>query len=169
VRLDRAAKLTPSNSSVSIAIRWSRRPAPRWAIARSTTLDVETFRGNGRTCRTCHSKKNGTFSPEDARERLAEDPTDSLFVHDGLDGGLEGTFPSLGFANLLKIPTLWSVARTGRIATTNSAKTLEDVAEHYALLQIRHSRFRLHRAGSGRHGRVPEAAPLIDCSCDNRR
>jgi hypothetical protein len=118
VRLDRAAKLTPSNSSVSIAIRWSRRPAPRWAIARSTTLDVETFRGNGRTCRTCHSKKNGTFSPEDARERLAEDPTDSLFVHDGLDGGLEGTFPSLGFANLLKIPTLWSVARTGRIATT---------------------------------------------------
>jgi len=94
VRLDRAAKLTPSNSSVSIAIRWSRRPAPRWAIARSTTLDVETFRGNGRTCRTCHSKKNGTFSPEDARERLAEDPTDSLFVHDGLDGGLEGTFPS---------------------------------------------------------------------------
>jgi hypothetical protein len=36
-------------------------------------FDVGTFGGNGRTCRTCHSKKNGTFSPEDARERLAED------------------------------------------------------------------------------------------------
>ena len=55
-------------------------------------FDVETFGGNGRTCRTCHSKKNGTFSPEDARERLAEDPNDSLFVHDGLDDGLGGTF-----------------------------------------------------------------------------
>jgi cytochrome c peroxidase len=55
-------------------------------------FDVETFGGNGRTCRTCHSKKNGTFSPEDARERLAEDPTDSLFVHDALDDGLAGTF-----------------------------------------------------------------------------
>jgi hypothetical protein len=54
-------------------------------------FDVETFDGNGRTCRTCHSKKNGTFSPEDARERLAADPNDPLFLHDGLDDGLSGT------------------------------------------------------------------------------
>jgi cytochrome c peroxidase len=54
-------------------------------------FDVETFGGNGRTCRTCHSKKNGTFSPEDARERLAADPNDPLFLHDGLDDGVEGT------------------------------------------------------------------------------
>ena len=54
-------------------------------------FDVETFGGNGRTCRTCHSKRTGTFSPEDALDRLAEDATDPLFVHDGLDDGLTGT------------------------------------------------------------------------------
>jgi hypothetical protein len=54
-------------------------------------FDVETFGGNGRTCRTCHSNKTGTFSPEDAQERLAADPNDPLFLHDGLDDGLSGT------------------------------------------------------------------------------
>src|SRR5262245_59910120 len=37
-------------------------------------FDVETFGGNGRTCRTCHSKQTGTFSPEEALARLAQDP-----------------------------------------------------------------------------------------------
>ena len=54
-------------------------------------FDVETFDGNGRTCRTCHSKKTGTFSPEEARARLLEDPNDPLFLHDGLDDGVDGT------------------------------------------------------------------------------
>jgi cytochrome c peroxidase len=54
-------------------------------------FDEETFGGNGRTCRTCHSKKTGTFSPEEALARLAEDPNDPLFLHDGLDDGLAGT------------------------------------------------------------------------------
>jgi hypothetical protein len=54
-------------------------------------FDVETFGGNGRTCRTCHSNRTGTFSPEDALARLAEDPTDPLFLHDGLDDGVFGT------------------------------------------------------------------------------
>jgi len=54
-------------------------------------FDVETFGGNGRTCRTCHSKKTGTFTPEEAVSRLAEDPNDPLFVHDGLDDGIAGT------------------------------------------------------------------------------
>ena len=54
-------------------------------------FDEETFGGNGRTCRTCHSKKDGTFSPEDALTRLAEDPNDPLFIHDGLDDGVAGT------------------------------------------------------------------------------
>jgi cytochrome c peroxidase len=52
---------------------------------------VETFGGNGRTCRTCHSKKTGTFTPEEAVARLAEDPNDPLFLHDGLDDGVAGT------------------------------------------------------------------------------
>jgi hypothetical protein len=41
-------------------------------------FDAETFGGNGRMCRTCHSKKTGTFSPEEAQARLAEDPSDPL-------------------------------------------------------------------------------------------
>jgi len=54
-------------------------------------FDVETFGGNGRTCRTCHSKQTGTFSPEDAVNRLVADATDPLFLHDGLDDGFSGT------------------------------------------------------------------------------
>jgi hypothetical protein len=54
-------------------------------------FDVETFGGNGRTCRTCHSNRTGTFSPEDALARLAEDPNDPVFLHDGLDDGVAGT------------------------------------------------------------------------------
>src|SRR4029453_5795100 len=44
-------------------------------------FDVEKFDGNGRTCRTCHSNRTGTFSPEEALARLIEDPSDALFVH----------------------------------------------------------------------------------------
>ena len=54
-------------------------------------FDVETFGGNGRTCRTCHSKATGTFTPAEAVARLAEDPNDPLFLHDGLDDGIAGT------------------------------------------------------------------------------
>ena len=54
-------------------------------------FDVERFGGNGRTCRTCHSNRTGTFSPQEALARLIEDPSDALFVHDGLDDGVTGT------------------------------------------------------------------------------
>ena len=54
-------------------------------------FEEETFGGNGRTCATCHSTRTGTFSPADARRRLARNPDDPLFVHDGLDDGLQGT------------------------------------------------------------------------------
>jgi cytochrome c peroxidase len=51
----------------------------------------ETFGGNGRTCQTCHSRRTGTFSPEDALRRLIRRPRDPLFLHDGLDDGVSGT------------------------------------------------------------------------------
>ena len=54
-------------------------------------FDEETFQGNGRTCVTCHSVKTGTFSPKEARQRLAKNPGDPLFVGDGLDDGVQGT------------------------------------------------------------------------------
>jgi cytochrome c peroxidase len=49
----------------------------------------ETFGGNGRTCETCHSRRTGTISPADVQERLWN-PFDPLFVHDGLDDGVQG-------------------------------------------------------------------------------
>lgn len=53
-------------------------------------FDHETFGGNGRTCRTCHSGDNGTITVEQVRERLRTDPSDPLFVHDGLDDFVSG-------------------------------------------------------------------------------
>jgi cytochrome c peroxidase len=50
-------------------------------------FERETFGGNGRTCRTCHSKETGTISPKDARQRLRQDPNDPLFLLDGSDDG----------------------------------------------------------------------------------
>jgi cytochrome c peroxidase len=50
-------------------------------------FERETFEGNGRTCLTCHSRRTGTVSPDDARERFAHDPNDPLFRADGSDDG----------------------------------------------------------------------------------
>ena len=54
-------------------------------------FEQETFGGNGRTCLTCHSVETGTIAPLDVQARLAADPLDPLFVHDGLDDGTTGT------------------------------------------------------------------------------
>ena len=37
-------------------------------------FDHETFGGNGRTCRTCHSGNDGTISLEEVTERLRTTP-----------------------------------------------------------------------------------------------
>ena len=50
-------------------------------------FERETFGGNGRTCLTCHSRKTGTVSPQDAQARFQANPQDPLFVHDGSDDG----------------------------------------------------------------------------------
>jgi hypothetical protein len=51
----------------------------------------ETFGGNGRTCETCHSRSTGTLSPADVLKLFSENPSDPLFLHDGLDDGVSGT------------------------------------------------------------------------------
>jgi len=48
-------------------------------------FEHETFAGNGRTCKTCHSSETGTVSPQDAQLRFKQNPHDPLFVHDGSD------------------------------------------------------------------------------------
>lgn len=50
-------------------------------------FEEETFDGNGRTCRTCHSRDTGTVSPHDAERRFAKNKADPLFVGDGSDDG----------------------------------------------------------------------------------
>jgi len=50
-------------------------------------FEDETFGGNGRTCRTCHSRDTGTVSPADAQARFSHDPLDPLFAGDGSDDG----------------------------------------------------------------------------------
>ena len=64
-------------------------------------FDHETFGGNGRTCRTCHSGHDGTIDPEEVAERLREDPADPLFLHDGLDDFSSGTSRIAAHATIL--------------------------------------------------------------------
>jgi hypothetical protein len=64
-------------------------------------FDHETFGGKGRTCRTCHSGNDGTISLEEVRERLLDDPSDPLFLHDGLDGFFSGTTRIAAHATIL--------------------------------------------------------------------
>lgn len=45
----------------------------------------ETFKGNGRTCGTCHGEDTGTINPTEVTKRFARDPKDPLFKHDGAD------------------------------------------------------------------------------------
>jgi cytochrome c peroxidase len=64
-------------------------------------FDHETFGGNGRTCRTCHSGSDGTIDPQEVAERLANDLSDPLFVHDGLDDFFSGTSRIAAHATIL--------------------------------------------------------------------
>lgn len=102
-------------------------------------FDEETFGGNGRTCVTCHSLKNGTFSPEDAQQRLAADPNDPLFVGDGLDDGIQGTaritahatvrieIPLTSRVRLVNDPTATSVTFLRGTPTTRNTPSLQPV------------------------------------------
>jgi cytochrome c peroxidase len=64
-------------------------------------FDHETFGGNGRTCRTCHSGSDGTIDPAEVAERLTDNPSDPLFVHDGLDDFSSGTSRIAAHATIL--------------------------------------------------------------------
>src|SRR5262245_66191405 len=66
-------------------------------------FDQETFGGNGRTCVTCHSRKTGTFSIEEAQERFAKDPNDTLFRQPDSDAGDGQTFNRLLATATIKI------------------------------------------------------------------
>jgi cytochrome c peroxidase len=54
-------------------------------------FEKETFGGNGRTCRTCHSKDTGTLTPADVQRIIEKDPDDRFLIHDALDDDGVGT------------------------------------------------------------------------------
>ena len=81
---------------------WTPPPAAAAGISEGQRLfDHETFGGNGRTCRTCHSNANGTIDPGEVARRLARNPQDPLFVHDGLDDFVSGTSRIAAHATIL--------------------------------------------------------------------
>jgi cytochrome c peroxidase len=103
-------------------------------------FEEETFGGNGRTCRTCHSKDTGTTSPEDAQKIFSKNPNDALFKHDGSDDGLgHGASRMLADATVLvtiklhdnvslgEDPTARTVTLRRGILTTLNTPALDDV------------------------------------------
>jgi hypothetical protein len=55
-------------------------------------FEQETFGGNGRTCRTCHSKQTGTLGLADVQRIIDKrDPGDAFLIHDALDEDGVGT------------------------------------------------------------------------------
>src|SRR5262245_13707434 len=92
-----AAALTPHFGPDS----WLPLAASAGAASEGRRLfDHETFGGNGRTCRTCHSGDDGTIDPQEVAERL-ENPLDPLFRHDGLDDFHSGTSRIAAHATIL--------------------------------------------------------------------
>lgn len=91
-------------------------PAPSCepSLAEAQRLfDQETFGGNGRTCATCHTPETGTITLADVARRMAEDPDDPLFRHDGLDDGAVGTSRLLAHGTIrveLELPPYVSLA-----------------------------------------------------------
>ena len=55
-------------------------------------FEKETFGGNGRTCRTCHSKDTGTLGLADVQQMIERaDPDDPFLIGDALDDDGVGT------------------------------------------------------------------------------
>ena len=65
----------------------AQRSSPDLSEKNRLLFTAETFGGNGRTCRTCHSLNTGTVSPKDAQKRYRRNPLDPLFLFDGSDDG----------------------------------------------------------------------------------
>src|ERR1043165_8491496 len=96
--------------------------APQNPSGRSL-FDQETFGGNGRTCATCHSKKTGTFSIEEAQTRFAKDPNDPLFRSPDSDNGDGQTYNRLLTTGTIGIDV--PLAPNVQLADDPSARTVK--------------------------------------------
>jgi len=88
-------------------------PPPPVSLDGRELFDIETFGGNGRTCLTCHGVTNGTITVTDVAQRLAENPDDELFRHDGLDEDGAGIRRVVAHATIrveLRLPSFVTLA-----------------------------------------------------------
>jgi len=58
-------------------------------------FDEETFGGNGRTCRTCHSSENGTLTPSQVEALFVKEPRAPLFRSIDSDDGRGDSYTRL--------------------------------------------------------------------------
>lgn len=103
-------------------------------------FEKETFDGNGRTCRTCHTKETGALSPEQVQDAFDCDPDDPLFRAIDSDDQLGLTYDRLlTDATVLidiPLPDGWTLvadpnATTAQFAravpTTNNVPSLDTI------------------------------------------
>lgn len=102
-------------------------------------FNKETFDGNGRTCRTCHTKATGALSPAQAQAAFADDPEGPLFraidSDDGTGASYERLLADATVIVRIPLPPGWSladdpaateVALARGIPTTMNVPSLDD-------------------------------------------
>ena len=103
-------------------------------------FDDETFDGNDRTCRTCHTTETGALSPAQVQAAFADDPDGPLFRSIDSDDGVGDDYTRLlSDATILidiPLPPGWTLAddpsaTTARFAravpTTNNVPSLDTI------------------------------------------
>lgn len=100
----------------------------------------ETFEGNGRTCRTCHTNSTGALSPEQVEDAFSDDPDDPLFRAIDSDDGTGASYDRLrNDATVLidiPLPPGWTLANNPAatfarfpraVPTTNNVPSLDTI------------------------------------------
>jgi cytochrome c peroxidase len=103
-------------------------------------FDQETFDGNDRTCRTCHTSETGALAPAQVQAAFADDPDGALFRSIDSDDGVGDDYSRLlADATILidiPLPPGWTLAddpgaTTARFAravpTTNNVPSLDTI------------------------------------------
>jgi hypothetical protein len=84
------------------------------AVNGKKLFEKETFDGNGRTCRTCHTNETGTLSPSQIQAAFADDPSGPLFraidSDDGSGASYERLLADATILVSIPLPPGWSLA-----------------------------------------------------------
>lgn len=103
-------------------------------------FEEETFEGNGRTCRTCHTGSTGALSPQQVQAAFDEDPNGPLFRAIDSDGGLGASYDRLLEDATIRVtlplppgwtlvddPTATEVTVLRGVPTTMNVPSLDDI------------------------------------------